>query len=437
MESNICISGFSIMNNGEQSNAVSTFVVLKDWSQRKGKGHSASDVVERFNREAYALIEEAQCFAMVPPAIPGMGNTGGMQMQLEDRNALGLTEMQKAINTLLASYGRKPALAAMNSSFEANVPQYYLYINREKAISMGLDIGSLLSTLSNYMGAAYINDFVMLGRIWQVKMAAGEESQKLIESVMRLSLANSRGEMIPFSSFMSTGTILGIDQLGRYNMYNSASVTCNPAAGFSTGEAMAELEELFDEELGNEFGYEWTGVAYQEEAAGNTTLIIFALALLVAYLVLAAQYESWSSPVAAVMGVPIALLGTVLGCLVMGLPISIYTEIGIILLIALSAKNGILIVEFARDFRKAGNPIRESAYEAGHIRLRPILMTSLSFVFGVMPLLFASGAGAESRLAIGTAVVYGMFLNTVLATLYIPNWYEWMQTLEEKFRRKA
>ena len=436
VESNISISGFSIMNNGEQSNAVSVFVVLKDWSQRKGKGHSASDVVERFNREAYAVIEEAQCFAMVPPAIPGMGNTGGMQMQLEDRNALGLTEMQKAINTLLAAYGGKPALAAMNSSFEANVPQYYLYINREKAISMGIDIGSLLSTLSNYMGAAYINDFVMLGRIWQVKMAAGEESQKLIESVMRLSLANNRGEMIPFSSFMSTGAILGIDQLGRYNMYNSASITCNPAAGFSTGEAMQELEQLFDEELGNEFGYEWTGVAYQENTAGSTTLIIFALALLVAYLVLAAQYESWSSPVAAVMGTPIALLGTVLGCLIMGLPISIYTEIGIILLIALSAKNGILIVEFARDFRKTGNPIRQSAYEAGHIRLRPILMTSLSFVFGVMPLLFASGAGAESRLAIGTAVVYGMFLNTVLATLYIPNWYEWMQSLEEGFRRK-
>ena len=199
---------------------------------------------------------------------------------------------------------------------------------------------------------------------------------------------------------------------------------------------MQELEELFNEELGNEFGYEWTGVAYQEKAVGNTTLIIFALALLVAYLVLAAQYESWSSPVAAVMGTPIALLGTVLGCLIMGLPISIYTEIGIILLIALSAKNGILIVEFARDFRKAGNPIRQSAYEAGHIRLRPILMTSLSFVFGVMPLLFASGAGAESRLSIGTAVVYGMFLNTVLATLYIPNWYEWMQNLEERFRRK-
>lgn len=436
VKSNISISGFSIMNNGEQSNAVSVFVVLKDWKERKGRGHSASEVVARFNKEAYLRIADAQCFAMVPPAIPGMGNTGGLQLQLEDRQALGLTEMQKAINVMLAQYRKKPAIAAMNSSFEANVPQFYLYIDREKAVTMGLDIGSLLSTLSSYMGATYINDFVMLGRIWQVKMSAGENSQKLIESVMRLSLENNKGEMVPFSSFMTTGTILGIDQLGRYNMYNSATLTCNTAQGYSTGEAMSEMEQLFTEELGGEFGYEWTGVAYQEESAGNTTIIIFALALLVAYLVLAAQYESWASPMAAIMGTPIALLGTILGCWLMGLPISIYTQIGIILLIALSAKNGILIVEFARDFRKAGNSIRESAYEAGHIRLRAILMTSFSFVLGVMPLLFASGAGAESRLSLGTAVVFGMFLNTVLATLYVPNWYEWMQTLEERFKRR-
>ncbi len=436
VESNISISGFNIMNNGEQSNAVTVFVVLKDWKERKGRGHSASEVVARFNEEAYIRIQEAQCFAMVPPAIPGMGNTGGMQLQLEDRQALGLTEMQKAIDVLLAEFRKKPAIAAMNSSFEADVPQFYLYIDREKAMTMGVDVGSLLSTLSNYMGAAYINDFVMLGRIWQVKMAAGEDSQKLIESVMRLSIANNKGEMVPFSSFTKTGTILGIDQLGRYNMYNSAALTCNTSPGYSTSETMLEMGELFDEEIGDEFGFEWTGVAYQEETAGNTTIVILVLALLVAYLVLAAQYESWSSPVAAVMGTPIALLGTVLGCAIMGLPISIYTLIGIILLIALSAKNGILIVEFARDFRKAGNPIRESAYEAGHIRLRPILMTSFAFVLGVMPLLFAGGAGAESRLALGTAVVFGMFLNTVLATLYIPNWYEWMQTLEEKFSRK-
>jgi HAE1 family hydrophobic/amphiphilic exporter-1 len=184
--------------------------------------------------------------------------------------------------------------------------------------------------------------------------------------------------------------------------------------------------------LGDNFGYEWTSVAYQEQQASGSTALVFAMALLVAFLVLAAQYESWTSPVAAVMGVPIALLGAVMGCWLFGLPISIYSQIGIVLLIALSAKNGILIVEFARDYRKAGYTIRQSASEAASVRLRPILMTSLSFVFGVMPLLFASGAGAGSELSLGATVVFGMALNTVVATLYIPNWYEWMQTLQER-----
>ena len=297
-------------------------------------------------------------------------------------------------------------------------------------------MGSVLSTLSYYMGAIYVNDFVMLGRIWQVKMAAGERNQKVIESVMQLSLANSKGEMVPFSSFVTADEILGSDQLVRYNMYNSATVTCNPAPGYSSSQVMEEVSQLFREQLGEEFGYEWTGVAYQEQAAGQNTALIFGLALLVAFLVLAAQYESWTSPVAAIMGVPIALLGAIVGCWIAGIPVSIYTEIGIILLIALSAKNGILIVEFARDYRAAGNDIRYSAAEAGHVRLRPILMTSLAFVIGVMPLLFAGGAGAGARLSLGAAVVFGMLLNTVIATLYVPNWYEWMQLLEERGKNK-
>ena len=268
-------------------------------------------------------------------------------------------------------------------------------------------------------------------------MSAAERSQKSIEDVLALSLANNKGEMVPLGSFISIEEILGIDQLGRYNMYNSAAITCNTAAGRSSGELIEDRKLLFGKTLGDEFGYEWSGVAYQEENAGSSTVIIFALALLVAYLVLAAQYESWTSPVAAVTGVPIALLGAIIGCSIMGVPVSIYTQIGIILLVALSVKNGILIVEFARDYRAAGNGIRHSAAEAGHVRLRPILMTSFAFVLGVMPLLFASGAGAAARLSLGTAVVFGMFLNTVLATLYIPNWYEWMQTFEERFRRKA
>ncbi len=432
VKTNVCISGFSILNNGRQSNAASLFVVLKDWSKRKEKNESAAAVVERFNRQAYMEIGEAQCFAFVPPAIPGIGNVGGLQLQLEDRKALGLTEMQKAVDALVDNYSHEGAIASMNSAFEADVPQYIINIDREKAISMGLDMGAVLSTLSYYMGAIYVNDFVLFGRIWQVKMAAGERSQKVIENVMNLSLANNRGEMVPFSTFVTTEEILGSDQLVRYNMYNSATLTANVAQGYSSGQVIDEVAALFKAQLGEEFGYEWTGVAYQEKVAGGNTAIIFALAILVAFLVLAAQYESWTSPIAAVMGVPIALLGAIVGCWIMDIPVSIYTEIGIILLIALSAKNGILIVEFARDYRAAGNDIRYSAAEAGHVRLRPILMTSFAFVLGVLPLLIAGGAGAGARLSLGAAVVFGMLLNTVIATLYIPNWYEWMQRLEER-----
>ena len=436
VKTNISISGFSIMNSGNQSNAASIFVVLKDWSERKKKSESAAAIVDRFNKDAYVMIEEAQCFAFVPPAIPGIGNVGGLQMQLEDRKALGTTEMQKAVDALIGNYEREKAIASMNSSFEADVPQYFLNIDREKAISMGLDMGAVLSTLSYYMGAIYVNDFVLLGRIWQVKMAAGELNQKTIESVMQLSLPNKNGRMVPFSTFVTAEEILGSDQLIRYNMYNSATVTANSAPGYSSSQVMDEVAQLFKAQLGEEFGYEWTGVAFQEESAGKNTSVILGLAILVAFLVLAAQYESWTSPVAAIMGVPIALLGAIAGCWIADIPVSIYTEIGIILLIALSAKNGILIVEFARDYRAAGREIRYSAAEAGHVRLRPILMTSLAFVIGVMPLLFAGGAGAGARLSLGAAVVFGMLLNTVVATLYIPNWYEWMQKLEERGKAK-
>ena len=241
--------------------------------------------------------------------------------------------------------------------------------------------------------------------------------------MLKLSVVNSKGEMVPFSSFTQIEQKLGMDQINRYNMYSAASITCTPAAGSSSGQAIEAMGSLIKNQLGGEFGYEWTSVAYQETQAGNTTTIILIMALLVAYLVLAAQYESWTSPVAAVMGLPVAILGAMLGCWVMGVP-------------ALSAKNGILIVEFARDYRKAGNPIREAAYEAGHVRLRPILMTSFTFVLGVMPLLFATGAGAGSRVALGAAVVFGMAVNTIFATIYIPNWYEVMQHIQEKWLTK-
>lgn len=427
----IGISGFSIMGGGELSNAGTYFVILKNWKERKGKEHTAQSVVNRFNREAYG-IQEAQIFAMVPPAIPGLGASGGLQLQLEDRKNLGPTEMQRAIETLEASYRTKPQLLSLSCMYQANVPQYLLNIDRDKVQLLGLQLNEVFSTLSYYMGAAYVNDFVEFGRIYQVKIEAGSQAQKTIDDVLHLSIENSDGKMVPFSAFTEIKETLGLDQINLYNMYSSASITCIPNPEYSSGEAIQAMEELIQEQLGDNFGYEWTSVAYQETKAGSTTSIIFIMALLVAYLVLSAQYESWTSPLAAIMGLPIALLGALLGCFVMGIPVSIYTQIGIILLIALSAKNGILIVEFARDYHKAGNPIRDSALEAGHVRLRPILMTSFAFVLGVMPLLFATGAGAESRISLGAAVVFGMAVNTIFATMFIPSFYELLQLFQEK-----
>lgn len=385
----IGISGFSVMGGGEQSNAATYFIVLKNW-----------------------------------------------QLQLEDRHNLGATEMQRAVETLMEHYRNYPALASVSSQYQANVPQYFLNIDRDKVQLMGIPLNSVFTALGYYMGEAYVNDYVQFGHIYQVKLGAGDRAQRVIDDVLKLSVPNASGEMVPFSSFTRVEEQLGMDQINRYNMYSTAAVTCNVAPGSSSGEGIRQMESLIKEHLGDEFGYEWTSVAYQETQAGTTTTVVFVMALLVAFLVLAAQYESWTSPVAAVMGLPVALLGAMLGCYVMGTPVSIYTQIGIILLVALSAKNGILIVEFARDFRVQGNSIRDAAFQAGHIRLRPILMTSLAFVFGVMPLLFATGAGAGSRIALGAAVVFGMALNTLLATVYIPNFYELMQKLQEKFSKK-
>jgi HAE1 family hydrophobic/amphiphilic exporter-1 len=418
------VSGLGLAEGGQSSNAATYFVILHDWDERRGKAHSAQAVATRFNEEAYALIQEAQVYALVPPAIPGLGNTGGLQMELEDRRSLGSQELQKAVDALLASYTEEPSLASARSQYQANVPQYFLRIDRDRVEMMGLTMSEVFTTLSYFMGQAYVNDFVEFGRIYQVKLEANGPSQRLIDDVGRLSAVNASGETVPFSAFLTVERVLGMDQVSRYNMYRSASVTFTPAEGSSSGQAIAQCGSLVRNRLGDSFGYEWTGVAYQELAAQASTTAILLMALLVVYLVLAAQYESWRLPVAAVMGIPIALLGAMVGCGVMGQPVSIYTQVGIVLLVALSAKNGILIVEFARDFRKSGESVRRAAYEAGRVRLRPILMTSFTFVLGVVPLLFATGAGAHARIALGAAVVFGMFVNTVVATLFIPNGYE-------------
>ena len=435
VKSYIQIAGFSAMAGGEQTNGGTYFVVLKPWSDRKGKEHTVFKIVDRFNEDVYG-IQEAEIFAMVPPAIPGLGTTGGLQMQLEDTKNLGADAMQQAIDVLLATYSSKPALTEVNSEYQANVPQYYLNIDRDKVQFMGLELSDVFTTLGYYMGATYVNDYVRYGHIYQVLIEADNKSQKVIDDVLKLSIPNSQGTPVPFSSFTAIEEVLGQDQIARYNMYTTAAITADVKSGYSSSEAIQQMEELVDEELNGQFGYEWTSMAYQETQAATSTLVIFGMAFIIVILVLAAKYESWTDPLASIMGIPVALLGALLGCFIMDTPISIYSEIGIVLLIALSAKNGILIIEYARDYRSAGKSIEESATEAGHVRLRPILMTSLAFVFGVMPLLFATGAAANSRISLGATVVFGMAINTLLATIYIPVFFVYSQKLQERFKWK-
>ena len=431
----LVINGFSFIKGGNSSNEASVFVMLKDWDERKGKGESAAAIIERLNAEA-AAVQEANIFAINPPSIPGIGASGGLAFVLEDRNNLGTTELANAVNAIMENYRQEPALMYLQNQFEGNSPQYFLNINRDKIGMMGLQLNDVFDALSSYMGSTFANDFVKFNNIYQVIIQANPGNRNVINDILKLSVENTKNEMVPFSAFCNIEEKMGQTQINRYNLYPAANITAIAAEGYSSSEAMNALENLSEKLLGNSFGHEWTSVAYQEKLSSSSVSMIFALAIILVILVLAAMYESWTNPFAVILSVPLALLGVILGCIIMALPISIYSQIGIILLIALSAKNAILIVEFAVDYRKAGMSVGQAALEAGHVRLRPILMTSLAFVLGVMPLLFASGAGAEARIALGTAVVFGMFTNTIFGTLFVPNFFMITEKKDNKTTRQ-
>lgn len=435
VRTSLAINGYSAIQGGTASNNATLFVVLEPWKERRSRENSVYSIIDRLNRDCMQ-IEEAVVFAVNPPAIQGMGNSGGLQFELEDRKNLGSAALGSAINDIVFDASGVKSISMMNSSYQGENPQFFLNIDREKCEMQGIVMSDVFGALSLYMGSAYVNDFVVFGKVYQVLLSGDAASRNRIGDVLKLTVGNDKGDMVPFSSFTSIVNVQGLDLVSRYNMYNAAGITAIPAAGYSSQQTIKGVESLIDDTLGDSFGYEWTGEAFQEINASSSVALIFFLAILVAILVLAAQYESWTSPIAVIMGLPFAILGAVLGCIVMGLSISIYSQIGIILLIALSAKNGILIVEFAADYRAAGADLMTASIEAGRVRLRPVLMTSLAFIIGVLPMVFASGAGAASRISLGTAVVFGMAANTVLGTLFVPNFYMFMQRIHEWFAGK-
>lgn len=426
----ITISGFSFLG-GAGSNMGGVIVVLNPWNERRKSGESASDVIEKFDA-ACADIQEGLVFGINPPAIPGLGMASGLQMQLLDINNLGAAQMKQAVDIITEAAEKDPRIASVQSLYEGEVPQYKINIDRDKVKMFGITLADIYTELSSFTGSTYVNDFNEFGRAYEVIVSGDAMSRQQASDVLDLSVRNSEGKMVPFSSFLTVDPVMGESTVDRYNMYRTASLTATPKKGVSSSEGIEAMEEIVKKELGKQYSYAWTGEAYQETQGGTTVAIVMIFAVIITLLVLAAQYESLTDPVAVVISMPTAILGTMIGCLIMRQSISIYTQIGIILLLGLSAKNAILIVEYAVAFRKQGVDIRKAASDAGRIRFRPIMMTALAFVFGVMPMLFATGAGAASRKSLGAAVVFGMAVNAIVGTLFVPNFWELLERFKEK-----
>jgi len=411
----IAVAGFSFSGNGQNAGLV--FVPLKDWKER-GPDQSAEAIAGR-SFGGLAHIQDAQVFALSPPPIRELGNATGITARLQDRGGLGHEALLAARNQLLELAGKSKILTGMRPEGLEDAPQLQVDIDREKANALGVSFADITATLGTAFGSSYVNDFASSGRQQRVIVQADQQRRMQPEDILRLNVRSSTGTMVPFASFSRTRWVTGPIQLVRYNGYPAYRLSAGAAPSHSTGEAMEELLRLA-EQLPPGFGIEWTGQSAEERLSGSQAPALFALSMLAAFLVLAALYESESIPVAVLLVVPLGVLGALLGAHIRDLPNDVYFKVGLIAIIGLSAKNAILIIEFAKDLQAQGKGLIEATLEAVHLRFRPIIMTSLAFILGVLPLVIASGAGSASQRAIGTGVMGGMITATVLAVFLVP-----------------
>ncbi len=426
----VSISGYSLLSGNAGSNLGLSVVIFTPWEDRKTPELSQGGIVGALQKQ-FLQINEAIVFGFVPPPIDGLGNAGGFQMELQDRGNAGSAELQRIADDVVATGNGQSGLAALNTTFRANVPQLFADVDRTKAKTMNVPLSSVFGTLQAYLGSAYVNDFTYLNRSYQVRAQAEAEFRAKASDIQYLDVRDADGRMIPLGSLVDVRDAFGPTVVRRYNLYPSASVNGSAAPGYSSGQALELMEQLADKELPAAFGYEWTGMSFQEKLAAGGQGLIFALAVVFVFLVLAAQYESWTSPAAVIAVVPLAALGVVLALIIRGADNNTYTQIGIVLLVALASKNAILIVEFASEQRSEGLTIRDAAATAAKLRFRAILMTAFSSILGFLPLLVASGAGAASRQAVGNAVVGGMIAATVFSLTFVPSFFVVFQSLAE------
>ena len=429
------VGGYSIFDGATSSNAATFFVSFSPWSERNTRELRLEGILAHLRQE-FGGIQEGMAFVFPPPSIRGLGVTGGFQIQIEDRGDAGLEALQQVVQGMMQDGRTQTGLAALNSTFRAGVPQLYLDVDRTKVKTLGIPLNSVFDALQAYLGSVYANDFNAFGRTYQVRVQAEPSYRTSREDIKQLNVRNPAGDMVPLSTLVKVEERLGPQLVNRYNLYPAASISGEAGPGYSSGQALAIMEQMAASKLPKTMGYEWTGISYQEKKVGGEAVLVFGLAVLLVYLVLAAQYESWTNPLAVVLVVPLALLGTAAAVAARGMDNNVYTQIGVVLLIALASKNAILIVAFARELRLAGRGLAEAAVEASRLRLRPILMTSFAFILGVFPLAVASGAGAASRRALGTVVVGGMLTSTFLAILFVPLFFVLMQGWSERWAER-
>jgi HAE1 family hydrophobic/amphiphilic exporter-1 len=429
----VSLGGFSLIDGTNASNAATVFIVMQPWNERTTPELSQEGILAYLQPRLLG-IQEAIAFAFPPPGIPGLGVAGGFQMQIQDRGGAGLEELSQMVRELIADGNAQSGLTNLNSTFRVTVPQLFAEVNRVKAKKLGVSLNEVFGTLQAYLGSAYVNDFNKFGRTWQVKVQADHQFRIEPRDIRQLEVRDVDGNMVPIGTLVGVERTLGPQTILRYNLFPSAAITGQAAPGYSSGQALRLMEQMADAKLPTSMGYEWTGMSYQEKKVGSESIVVFALAITLVFLVLAAQYESWTSPTAVILVVPLAVLGTVVALIAREFDNNVYTQIGIVLLIGLASKNAILIVEFAAEQRRKGLSIMESAATAARLRFRPILMTAISSIAGFMPLVVASGAGAASRQAIGTAVVGGMIAATLMSLVFTPVFYVVMQSLSERVR---
>lgn len=417
----VSLSGFSLLD-GQLSNYANLWIVLKPWDDRLKGGRSVNAIMNDL-RAGVAPIQDAQFLVFSLPAIRGLGNASGFDMRLLDVGNVGRQQLQDATLGMIIGgndKARTPAVAYAFSSYRAGVPQVYVDVDRERALKMDVPLASIFETLQTALGQAYVNDFNLYGRTFQVNTQAEARFRMAPEDVRKLQVRTRKGEMVPLASVVNVQDSIGPDRVARYNLYVSSTLNGAPARGASSGDTLAAMEKLAAETLPEGVRFDWTGMSYQEKQVGGQIIVVFGLGILLVYLILAAQYESWTAPLSVVLSIPLVVIGAVFALNLTGLDNNVFTGVGLVLLVGLGAKNAILIVEFARQARATGTPILDSAVQAARTRLRPILMTSFAFILGVLPLVIAEGAGAASRRALGTAVFGGMIGATILGLIFTP-----------------